>query len=75
MKRYCEAGQLIEAALLEYKEDVKDKKFPAKENFYEINEDELEKLLGDSAWKYEKDRVENLAKPKHSVTPITTKRD
>jgi hypothetical protein len=34
-----------------------------------------EKLLGDSSWKYEKDRVENLAKPKHSVTPITTKRD
>ena len=25
--------------------------------------------------KYEKDRVENLAKPKHSVTPITNKRD
>ena len=74
VKRYCEAGQLIEAALLEYKEDVKDKKFPAKENFYEINEDELEKLLGDSAWKYEKDRVENLADPKHSVTPRTMKR-
>ena len=43
--------------------------------FYEIQEEELEKLLGDSSWKYEKDRVENMAKPKHSVTPITTKRD
>ena len=28
-----------------------------------------------SSWKYETDRVENLAKPRHSVTPITTKRD
>ena len=37
--------------------------------------EELDKLLGDDAWKYEKDRVENLAKPKHSVTPRTTKRD
>ena len=46
-----------------------------KKNFYEIKEEELEKLLGDSSWKYEKDRVENMAKPKHSVTPITTKRD
>ena len=35
----------------------------------------IEKLLSDSAWKYEKDRVENLAKPRHSVTPITTKRN
>ncbi len=40
-----------------------------------FNEEQLEKLLGDISWKYEKDRVENLAKPKHSVTPITTKRD
>ena len=39
------------------------------------NEEELDKLLGDDGWKYEKDRVENLAKPKHSATPITTKRD
>ena len=37
----------------------------------EIKEEELEKLLSDSAWKYEKDRVENLAEPKHSVTPRT----
>ena len=75
VKRYCEAGQLIQSALEEYKDEVKGGQFPAKENFYEIKEEELEKLLGDSSWKYETDRVENLAKPKHSVTPITTKRD
>ena len=75
VKRYCEAGQLIQSALEEYKDEVKGGVFPAQENFYEIKEEELDKLLGDSAWKYEKDRVENLAKPKHSVTPITNKRD
>ena len=75
VKRYCEAGQLIQSALEDYRQDVKDGEFPSKENFYEIKEEELEKLLGDSAWKYEKDRVENLAKPRHSVTPITAKRD
>ena len=75
VKRYCEAGQMIQSALEEYKNEVKSGEFPAKENFYEIKEEELDKLLGDSSWKYEKDRVENMAKPKHSVTPITTKRD
>jgi 3-methyl-2-oxobutanoate hydroxymethyltransferase len=75
VKRYCEAGQLIQSALEEYKDEVKGGQFPAPENFYEIKEEELEKLLGDSSWKYETDRVENFAKPKHSVTPITTKRD
>ena len=75
VKRYCEAGRLIQSALEEYRQEVKDGVFPAPENFYEIKEEELEKLLGDSSWKYETDRVENLAKPRHSVTPITTKRD
>ena len=74
VKRYCEAGQLIQSALEEYKSEVKGGQFPAPENFYEIKEEELEKLLGDSSWKYETDRVENFAEPKHSVTPITTKR-
>ena len=36
--------------------------------------DELEKLLGDTKWKYESDRVENQATPKHCATPITTKK-
>jgi len=75
VKRYCEAGELIQMALESYASEVKSGVFPAQENFYEIKEEELDKLLGDSAWKYEKDRVENLAKPKHSVTPITNKRD
>ena len=54
-------------------EEVKNGVFPSSENFYEIKEDELEKLLGDDKWKYEKDRVENNAVPNHSVTPITSK--
>lgn len=73
VKRYCEAGKLIESALIDYKDEVKNNVFPGKENFYEIKEEELEKLLGDSSWKYEKDRVENMAVPKHSVTPRTMK--
>ena len=75
VKRYCEAGQIIQSALEDYKEEVKSGKFPAAENFYDINEDELEKMLGDTGWKYEKERVENLAKPKHSVTPVTAKKE
>ena len=73
VKRYCEAGHLIQNALEDYKKEVKNEIFPSKENFYEIKESELEKLLGDSTWKYEKDRVENSAQPKHSVTPNTSK--
>ena len=73
VKRYCEAGKLIESALIDYKDEVKSQIFPDKNNFYEIKEEELEKLLGDSSWKYEKDRVENRAIPKHSVTPRTMK--
>ena len=74
VKRYCEAGQLIQSALEDYKDEVKNSHFPAKENFYEIKEEELEKLLGDSGWKYEDLRVENQANPNHSVTPKTTKK-
>jgi len=73
VKRYCEAGQIIQSALIDYKNDVKEKKFPSEDNFYEIKEEELEKLMSDVSWKYEKDRVENLATPSHSVTPKTAK--
>ena len=73
VKRYCEAGKIIQRALEEYSNDVREGKFPTEENFYAIKENELEKLLGDSGWKYEKLRVENLAKPGHSVTPKTGK--
>ncbi len=69
VKRYCDAGKLIESALKEYKNEVKDQIFPSEENFYKIKEAELEKMVGDTSWKYEKDRVENLASPSHSVTP------
>ena len=73
VKRYCEAGKIIQDALEQYVDEVKSGAFPSQENFYEIKEDELEKLLGDDKWKYEKDRVENNAVPNHSVTPITSK--
>lgn len=72
VKRYCEAGLLIQDALKRYSNEVREGQFPSKENFYEIKEGELEKLLGDSSWKYEEERVENLASPKHCTTPITT---
>jgi len=74
VKRYCEAGKVIQEALIEYSNDVREGKFPGEDNFYAIKEEELEKLLGDSSWKYEKLRVENLAKPGHSVTPRTHKK-
>ena len=54
VKRYCEAGQLIQSALTDYANEVRELQFPSPENFYEIKDDELEKLLGDSKWKYEK---------------------
>jgi 3-methyl-2-oxobutanoate hydroxymethyltransferase len=54
VKRYCEAGQIIQSALTDYVNEVRDLQFPAQENFYEIKDDELEKLLSDSSWKYEK---------------------
>ena len=73
VKRYCDAGKLIESALKEYKNEVKDQIFPSEENFYKIKEGELEKMVGDASWKYEKDRVENLATPSHSVTPKNAK--
>ena len=47
-----EAGR-YKNALKEYSNEVRELKFPAKENFYEIKEEELEKLLGDVIWKYE----------------------
>ena len=54
------AGQMMENALKEYYLEVKNQDFPTNDHFYEIKEEELEKLLADSSWKYEKDRVENL---------------
>jgi len=70
VKRYCEAGQMMTSALTEYVDEVRNRQFPSQENFYEIKEDELEKLLGDSKWKYEKDH-DYYNNTNHSVTPIT----
>lgn len=44
VKRYCEAGNLIENALLEYCNDVRTGAFPQKEHFYEITKEELQKI-------------------------------
>jgi 3-methyl-2-oxobutanoate hydroxymethyltransferase len=54
VKRYCQAGMMIEDALKEYADEVRTRKFPAEENFYNLNEGELEKLLADPKWKYTK---------------------
>ena len=56
VKRYCEAGRMIEDALKDYAYEVRTGQFPAKEHFYEIKEEELEKLLGDARWKYTSDQ-------------------
>ena len=73
VKRYCEAGQIMADALTTYVDEVRTRQFPAEENFYEIKEEELEKLLGDTKWKYETDQG---FPTNHSATPNTvTKKD
>ena len=70
VKRYCEAGQIMTDALTDYVREVKEGIFPAQENFYEIKDDELEKLLGDKKWKYELDN-DYYNNRNHSATPVT----
>ena len=73
VKRYCEAGQIMADALTTYVEEVRNREFPTEENFYEIKDEELEKLLGDTKWKYETDQG---FPTNHSATPNTvTKKD
>ena len=73
VKRYCEAGQIMADALTTYVEEVRNREFPTEENFYEIKDEELEKLLGDAKWKYETDQG---FPTNHSATPNTvTKKD
>lgn len=55
VKRYCDAGLLIEKALGDYAKDVRNGEFPREENFYQMNDGELEKLLADPRWKYLKE--------------------
>ena len=52
VKRYCEAGVMIEQALKDYSSEVREGVFPSKENFYNLNDGELEKMLADPKWKY-----------------------
>jgi 3-methyl-2-oxobutanoate hydroxymethyltransferase len=70
VKRYCEAGEIMVKALTDYANEVRLGQFPSSDNFYEIKEEELEKLLGDEKWKYELDK-DYYNNKSHSVTPIT----
>ena len=73
VKRYCEAGQIMQSALREYATEVRSGVFPAEENFYSIKEEELEKLLGGGNWKTEKVVYETDQgfPTNHSATPNT----
>jgi len=44
VKQYANMNEYIEKALIEYKADVENKKFPGPEHYYKISEEELEKL-------------------------------
>jgi 3-methyl-2-oxobutanoate hydroxymethyltransferase len=74
VKRYCEAGQIMQNALKQYAEEVRSGAFPAEENFYAIKEEELEKLLSGGNWKVEKVvyETEQGFPTNHSATPQTT---
>lgn len=73
VKRYCEAGQIMQEALKEYAHEVRSGQFPAEENFYAIKEEELEKLLGGGNWKVEKVvyETEQGFPTNHCATPNT----
>jgi 3-methyl-2-oxobutanoate hydroxymethyltransferase len=73
VKRYCEAGQIMQNALKQYAAEVRGGIFPAEENFYAIKEEELEKLLGGGNWKVERVKYETDQgfPTNHSVTPNT----
>jgi len=44
VKRYVNAGEIIEKAILQYCQEVRKGTFPAKEHFYEMPREELKKL-------------------------------
>ena len=72
VKRYCEAGQIMQDALKTYAEEVRSGSFPAQENFYAIKEEELEKLLGAGNWKHDVVYETDQGFPtNHSATPNT----
>jgi len=74
VKRYCEAGQMMQSALAKYAEEVRSGEFPSEENFYAIKEEELEKLLGGGNWKHDEVVYETDQgfPTNHSATPETT---
>jgi 3-methyl-2-oxobutanoate hydroxymethyltransferase len=74
VKRYCEAGQIMQRALKDYASEVRGGIFPSEENFYAIKEEELEKLLGGGNWKTEKVlyATDQGFPTNHSATPNTT---
>ena len=45
IKRYCEAGKLIETAIKQYCSEVRSGEFPQKEHFYTSSSQEIEKIL------------------------------
>jgi len=73
VKRYCEAGQIMQNALKEYAAEVRSGQFPAEENFYAIKEEELERLLGGGNWKHDQVLYETDQgfPTNHSATPNT----
>ena len=76
VKRYCEAGQIMQDALKQYAQEVRTGQFPAEENFYAIKEEELEKLLAGGNWKVERVVYETDQgfPTNHSVTPETVRK-
>lgn len=73
VKRYCEAGQIMQNAIIQYAEEVRNGNFPTEENFYAIKEEELERLLGGGNWKHDKIVYETDQgfPTNHSATPNT----
>lgn len=54
VKQYTNLSETIHNALTQYSKDVVERKFPSEEHFYKIDDNELEKFLGDKDWKYYK---------------------
>lgn len=56
VKKYCDAGELMREAITNYAKEVRNLEFPTSENFYQVQEgeiDKIESMLGNSKWKYE----------------------
>ena len=73
VKRYCDAGRLIQESLKDYADEVRNGAFPTNENFYELKEEELEKMLSDAKWKYESDNEKNSLENNESDSKKTLK--